>query len=214
MELHSQFRCNGSDGYLAWLDDVLEIRETANYDLEDIDYEIKICDTPIEVENFVLDKNKLRNRARILAGYCWNWPKETRSDSSYHDIKIGNYGISWNLDDGDAFAVNEESVHEAGCIHTSQGLEFDYVGVIIGDDMRFENGHIITDYNKRAKTDNSLNGIKALAKSNPEKADEIADEIIKNTYRTLMTRGMKGCYVYCTNNELADYLKKRLAKRG
>lgn len=214
MELNSQFRCNGPDGYLAWLDDVLEIRETANYDLEDIDYEIKICDTPIEVENFVLDKNKLRNRARILAGYCWNWPKETRSDSSYHDIKIGNYGISWNLDDGDAFAVNEESVHEAGCIHTSQGLEFDYVGVIIGDDMRFENGHIITDYNKRAKTDNSLNGIKALAKIDPDKADEIADEIIKNTYRTLMTRGMKGCYVYCTNNELADYLKKRLAKRG
>ncbi len=57
-----------------------------------------------------------------------------------------------------------------GCIHTSQGLEFDYVGVIIGDDMRFENGRVITDYTKRAKTDASLKGIKTLAKADPERA--------------------------------------------
>ena len=121
-----------------------------------------------------------------------------------------DYGISWNLDGGDAFAINPDSVHEAGCIHTSQGLEFDYVGVIIGDDMRYENGEIVTDYSKRAKTDQSMKGIKGLAKDDPEKASQLADEIIKNTYRTLMTRGMKGCYVYCTDSELAAYLKKRL----
>lgn len=153
MELISQFRCNGSDGYLAWIDDVLQIRDTANYDLEGIDYDIRICDSPMEMEHIILEKNSIRNRARILAGYCWNWPKETRNDVNYHDIKIGDYGISWNLDGGDAFAINPDSVHEAGCIHTSQGLEFDYVGVIIGDDMRYENGEIITDYSKRAKTD-------------------------------------------------------------
>lgn len=144
--------------------------------------------------------------------YCWNWPKATRSDPSYHDIQIGDYGISWNLDNGAAFAVNEESVYEAGCIHTSQGLEFDYVGVIIGDDMRYEDGKIITDYTKRAKTDNSLKGIKTIAKNNKSKADGIADEIIKNTYRTLMTRGMKGCYVYCTDKKLEKYLKEQLRK--
>ena len=144
MELSSQFRCNGSDGYLAWIDDVLQIRDTANYDLEGIDYDIRICDSPKEMEHIVIEKNRIRNRARILAGYCWNWPKDTRNDANYHDIKIGDYGISWNLDGGDAFAINPDSVHEAGCIHTSQGLEFDYVGVIIGDDMRYENGEIIT----------------------------------------------------------------------
>lgn len=138
MELVSQFRCNGSDGYLAWIDDVLQIRDTANYDLEGIDYDIRICDSPKEMEHIVIEKNRIRNRARILAGYCWNWPKDTRNDVNYHDIKIGDYGISWNLDGGDAFAINPDSVHEAGCIHTSQGLEFDYVGVIIGDDMRME----------------------------------------------------------------------------
>ena len=214
MELVSQFRCNGSDGYLAWIDDVLQIRDTANYDLEGIDYDIRICDSPKEMEHIVIEKNRIRNRARILAGYCWNWPKDTRNDVNYHDIKIGDYGISWNLDGGDAFAINPNSVHEAGCIHTSQGLEFDYVGVIIGDDMRYENGEIVTDYSKRAKTDQSMKGIKGLAKDDPEKASQLADEIIKNTYRTLMTRGMKGCYVYCTDSELAAYLKERLKSRG
>jgi len=214
MKLVSQFRCNGSDGYLAWLDDVLQIRETANYDLEGIDYDIRICDSPLEMEHIVVEKNRIRNRARILAGYCWNWPKETRNNVNYHDIKIGEYGISWNLDGGDAFAINPDSVHEAGCIHTSQGLEFDYVGVIIGDDLRFRDGKIVTDYSKRAKTDQSMKGIKGLAKENPEKASQVAEEIIKNTYRTLMTRGMKGCYVYCTDKKLADYLKMRLQNRG
>ena len=214
MELISQFRCNGSDGYLAWVDDVLQIRDTANYDLEGIDYDIRICDSPMEMEHIILEKNSIRNRARILAGYCWNWPKATRNDVNYHDIKIGDYGISWNLDGGDAFAINPDSVHEAGCIHTSQGLEFDYVGVIIGDDMRYENGEIITDYSKRAKTDQSMKGIKGIAKNNPQEANRLADEIIKNTYRTLMTRGMKGCYVYCTDSKLSEYLKERLNKEA
>ncbi|MCR5702981.1 MAG: DUF2075 domain-containing protein [Eubacterium sp.] len=212
MELVSQFRCNGSDGYLAWVDNTLQIRETANYDLDEIDYDVRICDSPFEMQEIVLEKNHIRNRARILAGYCWNWPKATRGNSSFHDIQIGDYGISWNLDNGEAFAINEESVHEAGCIHTSQGLEFDYVGVIIGDDMRYDGEKVITDFTKRARTDNSLKGIKTIAKENPEKADAIADEIIKNTYRTLMTRGMKGCYVYCTDKKLADYLRKMLKK--
>ena len=210
MELVSQFRCNGSNGYLAWLDNLLEIRDTANYDLNGIDYDIKICDTPSEVQQIVIEKNNISNRARILAGYCWNWPKEGRKNSDYHDIKIDDFEISWNLDDGQAFAISENSVNEAGCIHTTQGLEFDYVGVIIGDDIRYEDGHIVTDFTKRASTDNSLKGIKSLYKNNPEEAKKRADEIIKNTYRTLMTRGMKGCYIYCTDPGLREYIKERL----
>ena len=209
MELLSQFRCNGSDGYLAWIDDVLEIRETANPDMTDIDYDIRIVDSPSEVRNLIIEKNKVNNKSRILAGYCWNWIKEGQNDTNCHDIKIGDFEMSWNLKNTTTFAIDENSIDEIGCIHTSQGLDFDYVGVIIGDDMRFENGHIITDASKRASTDQSLKGIKKLEKDNPEKAYLEADEIIKNTYRTLMTRGMKGCYVYCTDSKLGEYLKKR-----
>ncbi|SEW21258.1 hypothetical protein SAMN05216413_1614 [Ruminococcaceae bacterium KH2T8] len=207
MELLSQFRCNGSDGYLAWLDNVLEIRDTANTDLKDIDFEIEIVDSPHEVRNLIIERNKISNHSRILAGYCWEWYKSEQNNTNYHDIKIDDFEMSWNLGNTTTFAIDDNSVNEIGCIHTSQGLEFDYVGVIIGDDMRYENGHIVTDFTKRAKTDQSLKGIKTLYKSNPDKAIKEADEIIKNTYRTLMTRGMKGCYVYCTDKKLADYLR-------
>ncbi len=162
LELSSQFRCNGSDGYLAWLDDVLEIRKTANYNLEGIDYDIRICDTPNEMRNLVIEHNRASNNARILAGYCWEWYKQEQNNTDYHDIKIGDFEMSWNLGNGEPFAVSETSINEVGCIHTSQGLEFDYVGVILGDDIRFENGKVITDFNKLAKTDQSLKFIKNL----------------------------------------------------
>lgn len=210
MELVSQFRCNGSNGYLAWLDDVLQIRPTANKDLDDVDFDLRICDDPNEVRKLIIEKNRTTNRARMLAGYCWDWNKAEANNTDYHDIKIGDFEMSWNLNGGEPFAVAETSVNEIGCIHTSQGLEFDYVGVIIGDDIRFENGEVITDFTKRAKTDQSLKGIKTLYKEDPEEAQRRADEIIRNTYRTLMTRGMKGCYIYCTNVELGQYLRKRL----
>ncbi|MCR5835267.1 MAG: DUF2075 domain-containing protein [Lachnospiraceae bacterium] len=210
MELTSQFRCNGSDGYLAWIDDVLEIRETANTDMKDVDYEIKIIDSPNDVRNLIIERNKISNHSRMLAGYCWEWIREGKNNTDVHDICIDDFEMSWNLGNSTTFAIDENSVNEIGCIHTSQGLEFDYVGVIIGDDMRFEDDHIVTDFTKRAKTDQSLKGIKKLYKENPEFALKEADEIIKNTYRTLMTRGMKGCYVYCTDKKLAEYLKKCL----
>lgn len=96
---------------------------------------------------------------------------------------------------------------QVGCIHTCQGLEFDYVGVIIGDDMRFEDSRIVTDHTRRSKMDSSLKGIKKLSTHDPERATRIADELIRNTYRVLMTRGMKGCYVFCTDSSLADHLR-------
>ncbi|MCD8018693.1 MAG: DUF2075 domain-containing protein [Clostridiales bacterium] len=210
LELQSQFRCNGSDGYLAWIDDVLDIRETANYNLEGMDYDIRICDSPEEMRDIVVEHNKSNNRSRILAGYCWEWLKKEQNNTDYHDIKIGDFEMSWNLHDGEPYAVSESSINEVGCIHTSQGLEFDYVGVIIGDDMRFKNGKIITDFTKRARTDQSLKGIKKMYKENPEEAEKRADEIIKNTYRTLLTRGMKGCCIYCTDPGMQRYLTERL----
>ena len=212
LELQSQFRCNGSDGYLAWIDDVLDIRETANYDLEGVDYDIRICDSPNEMRELVIERNNVSNRSRVLAGYCWEWIKSGQNDTNCHDIKIGDFEMSWNLGSGEPFAVSDTSINEAGCIHTSQGLEFDYVGVIMGDDIRFEDGHIITDFTRRARTDQSLKGIKKLYKESPEEAKTKADEIIKNTYRTLMTRGMKGCYIYCTDSSLSEYLKRRLER--
>lgn len=207
MELVSQFRCNGSDGYLSWLDNTLEIKETANPTMEGIDYDIRFFDTPEEVRDQIFEKNKKNNKCRIVAGYCWKWISNGKNNADVHDIKIGDFEMSWNLGNTETWAIDENSVNEIGCIHTSQGLEFDYVGVIIGEDMIYRNDHIITDVTKRASTDQSIKGIKKMLKEDPEYAKKISDEIIKNTYRTLMTRGMKGCYVYCCDQRLREYLK-------
>lgn len=211
-ELTSQFRCEGSDGYIAWLDDVLQIRNTANMNDLGMDYDIRIFQDPNEMLAEIERLNTRNNKSRMMAGYCWEWPKDKRQDGQYHDIIIAdhNFGMSWNIEN--TWAIENSSVREAGCIHTAQGLEFDYVGVIMGDDIRYEKGQVITDYTKRAKTDQSLKGVKKIAKENLEKAQELADPIIRNTYRTLMTRGQKGCFVFCTDPALSVYLKERLER--
>jgi len=208
MELASQFRCNGSDGYLAWLDDVLQIRETANESITDIGYDFKVCDSPEEMRQLILKKNKVNNKARMVAGYCWNWVSDKRPDQN--DIVIGDFAAKWNLkSDGQAWIIQPNSVSEVGCIHTCQGLELDYVGVIIGPDVIVRNGRVITDATQRATTDKSLHGYKAMRKENPDQARVVADMIIKNTYRTLLSRGMKGCYVYCTDAETQQYFREK-----
>lgn len=223
MELTSQFRCNGSDGYLAWLDNLLQIRETANTTIDLNEYDFKVFDNPNDLKDAIYEKNKINNKARLVAGYCWNW--ESKKDSNAMDIILPEYGfeIQWNLSvDGSLWIISPQSVEQIGCIHTCQGLEVDYIGVIIGEDLSYEDGKIVTNPDKRAKTDQSLRGYKGQLKeakksSNTQKVIEIEtkiDNIIKNTYRTLMTRGMKGCYIYCKNKELELYIIKRLTKNG
>ena len=209
LKLESQFRCNGSDGYLSWLDEILQIRDTANDTLKGINYDFRVYDSPYYIHELIIKHNKVNNKSRMVAGYCWEWISKNKP--KIKDIIINNYSATWNLSShGQAWIVRENSVDQVGCIHTCQGLELDYVGVIIGPDLIVRNGKIITDSTKRASTDKSLKGIKTLMKINPDEAKKISDKIIKNTYRTLMTRGMKGCYVYSTDRETQDYFKNKL----
>ncbi|MBS4204319.1 DUF2075 domain-containing protein [Lederbergia citrea] len=213
-ELSSQFRCDGSDGYIAWLDDVLEIRETANSDYLGINYDFRVFSDPLDLRNEIEKLNKGKNKSRVVAGYCWDWKKDGKNDPSYNDIVLPeyNFGMSWNLGNTATWAIDEKSVQQAGCIHTCQGLEFDYAGVIIGDDLIYRDGQVKTDHSKRAKTDQSLRGLKSMLKVEPEKAEKLADEIIRNTYRTLMTRGQKGCFIYCTDKGLEEYFQERISR--
>lgn len=208
--LSSQFRCSGSDGYLAWLDDVLAIRPTANPLLDTSEYEFKMFDTPQAMHAAIEQKNH-GNKARVVAGYCWPWL--SKKDSQASDIVIGDdYARQWNLDqDGSLWIIAENSIEQVGCIHTCQGLEVDYIGVIIGPDLIVRDGKVLTSPHKRDKYDKSIRGWKKLMKERPDFAQKETDLIIKNTYRTLMTRGMKGCYLYCTDQETAQYFESRLA---
>lgn len=212
LELASQFRCNGSDDYLAWLDDVLEIRPTANKSLDPKEFDFRVIDSPLELHELIEDRNKSNNKSRVVAGYCWDWTSKRKPDA--YDIVIPQHGYQkqWNLGrDGSLWIMAQNSVHEVGCIHTCQGLELDYVGVIIGPDLVVRDGQVLTAPEDRSRMDRSIRGYKKRMRTAPIETRAHVDRIIRNTYRTLMTRGMKGCYVYCTDQETQEYFRSRLA---
>ena len=204
--LTSQFRCNGSDGYIAFLNDLLGIRSTANYNGFSMEYDLKVYDDPCQMREDLRVKNNVNNKSRMLAGYCYEWITKKSNDPSVFDIEIADgFRAKWNFGTTKTWAIDKDSFDQVGCIHTSQGLEFDYVGVIIGKDLRYEDGKVITDKTMRACTDKSLDGTGVMANK-----EEVIDRIIRNTYKTLMTRGQKGCWVYCEDPALQEYMKYRI----
>jgi uncharacterized protein len=212
-ELVSQFRCSGSDDYMVWLDDALGVKvDHVSYFSTDR-FDFRIVDDPTELLRLIKERNKEANKSRVVAGYCWDWVSK-KSPQTY-DLVFPEFGFqaAWNLTSyGSEWIIHPDSINEVGCIHTCQGLELDYVGVIVGPDLLVEHGDLITDPTARAKTDKSLHGYKKETKSNPAAAEAKADEIIRNTYRTLMSRGMKGCYVWFTDPATANYFRDRLPK--
>jgi len=210
LELSSQFRCSGSDAYLAWLDNTLQIRETANVELREGEYDFRVVDSPAELRHLVLERNG-DNKSRMVAGYCWPW--KSQKDSGVDDIVFADHGFShqWNLKKhGGRWIEAPESVSEVGCVHTAQGLELDYVGVIVGPDLKVRDGEVITDASERASQDRTVWGYKKMLKQDRDRALELADRVIKNTYKTLMTRGMRGCYVYFVDDEAREFFQSRM----
>jgi DUF2075 family protein len=168
-----------------------------------------VFNSPNDLRRHIVSLNSENNKSRMVAGYCWDW--KGKKDPDIEDVVIPEHGFAmrWNLDkDGSLWIVAPDSVSEIGCIHTCQGLELDYVGVIIGPDLVVRDGQVLTDASRRSSQDRSIHGYKPLLKTDPAQARGTADQIIKNTYRTLMTRGQKGCYLYCVDRETNEYFKQ------
>ena len=202
LNLVSQFRCNGSDGYLNFLDNLLGIRSTANLSF-DYDYEIRLFRSPVKMREALREKNNLNNKSRMIAGYCYEWVTESNPQGDEYDIILEDgFRAKWNFSNS-LFAIAPDSFDQVGCIHTTQGLEFDYCGIIMGQDLRYEDGQVITDPSKEAMSDKS-SGIRSC------KDKVLADKLIRNTYKTLMSRGQKGCYLYCEDKPLLEYISRML----
>ena len=203
-KLVSQFRCNGSDAYIQFVDHLLQRGpETLNAPLSELNYDFRIFDSASQMRDALREKNAVNNKARMVAGYCYDWNvKNHRGDV---DISLpGGFQAKWNLENDKIWAINPRSFEEVGCIHTAQGLEFDYVGVLIGKDLKFDNktGLVVTDKTAISSDDKS-SGIRTAS-------DATARRLILNTYKTLLTRGQKGCYVYCEDPALSAHFKEML----
>jgi DUF2075 family protein len=141
----------------------------------------------------------------MIAGYCYEWVTADNQDGDDYDIVLEDgFKAKWNFQNT-LFAIDEASFDQVGCIHTTQGLEFDYCGIIIGRDLRYENGRVITDQSKEATSDKS-SGIRSC------KDTVLADKLIRNTYKTLLSRGQKGCFIYCEDKALLQHISKMLGE--
>ena len=212
IRLKAQFRCSGAAGYLQWLKDTLQIAETGNFDGWDReDFQFRIFDDPNDMYDEIRRLNESGEKARMVAGYDWNWTdeEEGNDDAQVNDVRIDQCGFAmpWNSHkDRDTWAVNDRCSNQIGSVHTVQGMEFDYIGVIIGPDLRFDprTGRLYAD----AEEYRDSKGKKGLTDHTPEHEKELTT-YIKNIYWVLMSRGMKGCFVYCVDSGLQEYLRER-----
>ena len=203
-KLVSQFRCNGSDAYIQFIDNVLQRHpESVHVALSELNFDFRVFDDPNELRERLREKNAVNNKARMVAGYCYDW--DVKNGRGPFDIYLPNgFRAKWNLDGDKIWAINPKSFEEVGCIHTAQGLEFDYVGVLIGKDLTYDPESGRVEVHKEAiSPDDKSSGIR-----NSTTPYDTARRLILNTYKTLLTRGQKGCYVYCEDEPLREYLKR------
>jgi len=215
--LETQFRCSGSDGFVNWIDNTLDVRKTANilFDQSQETFEFGIVDSPEALDALIRGKASEGQSARLVAGYCWPWSTALDSNGQLpKDVKIGTFERAWNarpdlrglpagVPKADYWAYDDGGLDQVGCIYTAQGFEFDYVGVIWGKDLRYDpdTTQWIGDRGKSCDRPVLQAGERFL-------------DLIKNTYRVLLSRGMKGCFVYFEDPETEKFVRSRTEHLG
>jgi len=211
-ELDIQFRCGGCEDFINWVDNTLGIRKTANVLWgESEDFDFKIFDSPEELESAIKEKVDQDYSARLSAGFCWGWSKELEPDGTLkNDVVVGNFKRPWNarhdarrlasgIPKASLWATDPNGMGQVGCIYTAQGFEFDYIGVIFGNDLIYNFDEQEWDGIKKNCADTVVK----------RSGDKFVD-LVKNTYRVLLTRGMKGCYVHFMDKDTERFVKSRL----
>ena len=215
--LTSQFRCNGSDNYMDWMEQVLYNRPvTSKFDLTD--FNLQILDNPQEMYDRLVEQDNVPGQtARIMAGFCWKWSDHLDENGDFvKDVEIGDFKMPWETHRNFTrtpkgyvkwyeWAYKPEGIKQVGCIYTAQGFEFDYAGVIIGPDLIYNTESHKIETVKSATRDPML-------RTAPNEATMTYDDYVRNIYRVLMSRGMKGCFLYICDENLRNYMKQLLAE--
>jgi hypothetical protein len=210
-ELDAQFRCNGSEAFINWVDNTLQIRRTPNVMWDSRDpFEFRIVESVQELERLIRRRHADGFTARLAAGFCWNWSDPTPAGQLVPDVKIGNWSMPWNakpdagrlaagIPSSNFWASDPRGVNQVGCVYTAQGFEFDYCGVIFGRDLRFDAtaAQWVGDHTESRDPQVRRSGEAFLA-------------LVKNTYRVLLTRGLKGCYVFFQDEATRAFVRSRI----
>ena len=212
-ELEAQFRCSGSDAFVNWVNNTLDVRRTANALWEgDERFDFRIVATPGDAEALIRARVAEGHTGRMTAGFCWPWSKAPLKDGSLAtDVEVGDYRRPWNarhdavrlapgIPKAHLWAREEGGIDQVGCVYTAQGFEFDYVGVIFGKDLRYDPDAAKWIGNRKASEDTVVK----------RGGDRFLD-MVKNTYRVLLTRGLKGCYVTFLDKDTERFFRSRLA---
>ena len=210
--LQTQMRCEGGDSYIKYIKQIMDGTVSEFKTIEN--YDFLIFDDVNELVETIRKKDLEMGLSKTVAGFAWDWktkPKGTVPDNldyynklvagGKYDIEIGDYKYIWNLANND-WINREDSTYTIGCIHSSQGYDMNYCGVIFGEEI---------DYDPVAKkmVVRLENYKDKKVKAGTDEKD--VKELIINTYTTILARGIKGCYVYACNPNMQEYLKKYIA---
>jgi DUF2075 family protein len=210
-ELDAQFRCSGSDGFINWVDNTLDIRRTANVLWSKADpYEFRVMRSIEELDHAIRQKAE-SGSARLVAGFCWPWSDPKTDGALVADVQVDLWTMPWNakpdagrlgpgIPKASFWASDPRGIEQVGCVYTAQGFEFDYVGIIFGPDLRY-------DWESNTWVGDKSHSFDSVVKRS---GDRFVD-LVKNTYRVLFTRGIKGCYVYFMNEDTRKFFQSRLA---
>ncbi len=210
-ELEAQFRCAGSDGFVNWINNTLGIKRTASilWDRSE-KFDFEIMNSPQELEDSIRKKVSHGFTGRVAAGFCWKWSMPRADGTLIDDVVIGDYKRPWDakpeatklapgIPKAELWAYDPNGIDQIGCVYTAQGFEFDYIGVIFGPDL-------VYDFKKQDWTGLKENSADSVVKRSKEQFVDL----VKNTYRVLLTRGLKGCYVYFMDKSTEDFFRSRM----
>ncbi|GAA2515423.1 DNA/RNA helicase domain-containing protein [Pilimelia columellifera] len=207
VRLEGQFRCGGSLEYERWVLGLLGLDGAEQFVWTgDGLFELTTAESPVIMEMELAQSVEQGWSGRIAAGYRWPWSDPSPEGKIPPDVVIGDWARPWNLKSdravGDApgsafWATDPRGFGQVGCVYTAQGFEYDWSGVIIGPDLVARDGQLVT--RREHSKDPALRSRKTLS-------DDDADQLIRNTYKVLLTRGMRGTTVHSTDPETREHL--------